>query len=228
MQSVNFIPARRTAAKQRRHRTTRWTVTVSAYAVLLVGVYACAYALWGGGYAAVADEERKTGLRAEHAKQAVNALQAELAAEEATLKANQALADQPDWSVLLVLVARDLGDEVVLDRCDLRPGQALETTAAGSPAPAPPSSVSPTAGPPAAAAPSPASGEAAAPGPFVLAVAGYGKTMTAVSQYVLTLERLALFDQVRLTKTNREPFLSTQAVAFQIECSLGGNGGGPK
>ncbi len=228
MQSVNFIPARRIAAKQRRRRMNRWAVTVSVYAMLLIGAYACSYALWGGGHAAMADEERKTSLRIEQAKRAISTLQGELTAEEATLKANQALADQPDWSVLLVLVARSLGDEVVLNRCDLGPGQALETAAAGSPAPGSRPSVPPTAGPPAAGPPSPVPREAAAPGPFVLAVAGYGKTMTAVSQFVLALERLGLFDQVRLIKTNREPFLSTQAVAFQIECSLGSNGGGPK
>jgi hypothetical protein len=218
MQSVNFIPARRITAKQRRRQINRWAVTVSVYAMLLIGVYACSYALWGGGHAAIADEERKTSLRVEQAKRAISTLQGELTAEEATLKANQALADQPDWSVLLVLVAGSLSDEVVLNRCDLRPGQVLETAAAGSPAPGPPPS-----GPP-----SPAPGAAATPGPFVLTVAGYGKTMTAVSQFVLALERLALFDQVRLIKTNREPFQSTQAVAFQIECSLGNNGGGPK
>jgi len=212
MRSVNFIPARRLAARSRRRRRNRWAVTMSVYALMLVGVYGGAYALWGGGHVALADEERRTTLRIEQSKRDIHTLQEELTAGEATLKANRALTDQPDWSILLALVARDLNDEVVLTRCELKGGASAAPTATAA-TPMPTTASAPAAVP--AASP-----EGARPEVFVLDVTGYGKTMMAVSQFVLAMERTGLFDEVRLVKTNREPFLTTSAVAFQITCLM--------
>lgn len=210
MQSVNYIPSHRLAAKGRRRRTNRWVVIGSAYAALLLGMYACFYALWGGGHRALADERQETDLRIQRTKQAIATVQRQLAAEEMTLEANQALADQPDWSVVLMLLAKSLDDEVVLNRCELK--------AAPTPAPTTPPTPVPTSAQPARTNTN----------TFVLVMAGYGKTVASVSRFVLELERPGLFDQVRLIKTNREPFLSGHAVNFQIECSIGAAQGDPK
>jgi hypothetical protein len=43
-----------------------------------------------------------------------------------------------------------------------------------------------------------------------------------VSQFVLRLEQTGLFESVELVKTNREPFLATDAVAFKLDCQLKG------
>jgi hypothetical protein len=144
---------------------------------------------------------RETALRIEKAHQAIEDAQRELATAERTLKANRAVGNQPDWSLLLALLARNLGDQVVLSQCELKPdvpGEAAVGAAGASDQPRP------------------------ARGGFILKLAGYGETQPDVSRFVLNLERAGLFDQVRLVRTSSRAFLSASAIAFELECGLGG------
>jgi hypothetical protein len=47
-----------------------------------------------------------------------------------------------------------------------------------------------------------------------------------VSQFTLALQRIGIFGQVRLIKTNREAYLSGQAIHFAIEGTLQDRPGG--
>jgi hypothetical protein len=151
----------------------------------------------------LAKEEDRTTATIQSADRAIRMLQGELATQEATLKANQALEGQPDWSCLLSLLARSLGDGAVVKRCELRPR--------------------PPAGPVTPASASQKEGDA-----YALRVSGVGRTVADVLQFAGELERSGLFDQIRLVKTDTEPFLSTTATSFEMEGSLGGKAENPK
>ena len=202
MKPFNFIPAHRVEAKRRHRRIRRWTAVSAAYLAVLLAAYAGLYALCGGGRTALADEQAKTDSRIKLCKQTIQSVQQELAAKEQRLKANQTVEKQPAWSLLLALLPASLGSEVFLTRCELRPDL---------PAPAA-----------AATATTPGTGL------FVLKMSGYGRSMQPVLQLARELERMELFDHVKLVKTTTEPLGTGTATAFQFECSLGGKGGRTK
>jgi Tfp pilus assembly protein PilN len=55
---------------------------------------------------------------------------------------------------------------------------------------------------------------------YTLEMRGLARTQASVSTFVASLEELKLFDQVRLLRTGREPFLSDSVITFDLECSL--------
>jgi Tfp pilus assembly protein PilN len=203
MKSVNFMPSYRIVARQRRRRIRLWTVVIGVTLVLeLVGI-ACGYGLWCGGRMVLAKEEDRAAATIQSADRAIRMLQGELATQEATLKANQALEGQPDWSRMLSLLAQSLGDGVIVKRCELKPR--------------------PPAGPVTPASAPLKEGDA-----YALKVSGVGRAVADVLQFAGALERSGLFDQIRLVKTDTEPFLSGTATVFEMECALGGKTENPK
>jgi Tfp pilus assembly protein PilN len=198
------MPAYRIEAGRQRLRLRRWIGVCTGYALLLLGGVVASHGLWGGQNAALTEEQQKAHQRIQAATQATREVEAHLAAQSAMLQASRSAQDQPDWSLLLALVAQSLNEDVVLKQCDLVPGPtpgAPESTAAGRP----PEGAGPT--------------ESAAVPTF--RTAGYGKTMEAVLQFAQALERTGLFDQIRLVKTAPEAFLSGTAIGFQLDCALG-------
>jgi hypothetical protein len=195
MNNVNFIPSYRRAAEQRRRRLTQWIILGVAYGVFLATAIASGYAVWGGGGAALADELENIKTQMKVTTSEMTAMRGDLDAKGKTLRAEQIVVSQPDWSLLLALLARSLSDGAVLTQCDLKP-----EVPAGAAATA-------------AAQPVPAS--------FSLRLSGYGKGLPAVLQFAQELERAGLFDQIRLVKTDPEPFMSGTAIRFQMECTMG-------
>jgi Tfp pilus assembly protein PilN len=55
---------------------------------------------------------------------------------------------------------------------------------------------------------------------YTLEMRGLARTQASVSIFVAALEEMKLFDQVRLLRTGREPFLSDSVITFDLECSL--------
>jgi Tfp pilus assembly protein PilN len=202
---VNLVPAYRVAAGRWRRRRTRWLSAGAAYTALLATLYLAAWVTWGGGDSVLAEQKAEIEARTQQAKQAISTCQAELTQQEELLAAYGAVRDHPDWSVLLALLANRLDDEAVLVHCEV--GPATASGPAGSAA--------------TAATEATSSAEGRATEAFTLRLAGYGRTVASVSRFALELERLGIFEQVRLLKTNREAFLACDAVRFQMECSLG-------
>ena len=128
----------------------------------------------------------------------VMVLTEEVAQVRRKLQAAQAVGQQPDWGGVLKVVAQNLGDQIVLDLCQLRKA---------SPA-----------------SPSPANNDTS-DGSLLLELSGWAKAQADVSAYVLRLEQTRLFGKVKLVKTTRQVFLGHPAVAFQLECTLGDSGG---
>jgi Tfp pilus assembly protein PilN len=55
---------------------------------------------------------------------------------------------------------------------------------------------------------------------YLLELRGLGKEQSAVSQFVSRLQQTGLFDDVRLVRTGREPFLNGAAVSFEVACEM--------
>jgi hypothetical protein len=55
---------------------------------------------------------------------------------------------------------------------------------------------------------------------YGLKLSGFGRTQTSVSQFVLRLERIGIFESVRLLNSYRQAFLNDQAIAFSLECRI--------
>jgi len=193
VQSRNFIPSHRLEAARRQRRLHAWIGTASVYAAALVAVYIGCVCVWGVDAKALARRRQATAHRAEQIRDQLHKAQADLTQARRTLKANEAIGGHPDWSLLLMLLARNMNERVVLRQCRLVPGGAEDDPAA----------------------------EQKATGAWRLEMSGFGREVTAVSQFALALEKTGLFEEVRLLKTVRQPFMAQQATHFEIRCALG-------
>lgn len=204
MTDVNLIPADRLASKRRMARLCIWAVTCGAYLTLLVVASLCAHAICGGD-GNVTQELKSTEQRVQEYNASITELRAQLAKTRTALEMSRAISSQPDWSKLLVLLGDQLGEEVVLNNCQLvavnKDGknmtahlqESFSSLAAGMPL---------------------------SERRHKLELSGLGRTQSSVSRFVLRLEEIGVFDSVRLVNSYRQPFLNDQAVAFSIECSI--------
>jgi len=213
MSDMNFIPSYRIMAGRRRALIRRWATASVVWAIVLVTLYAVAYATWGGGRVAIAGEQRRVAARVQESSQAIKVLQHELTATNLLLRSSQIVESQPDWSLLLALLPRALSGDVVLKRCEVRavPPVSLPPAASGG------------AGAAQTASSRAAPAATAAEPTFILKISGCGRSMPAVLQFVQELERMGLFDQVRLVHTNPEVVQTLSVTGFQVECSLSGS-----
>ncbi|MEE9211281.1 MAG: PilN domain-containing protein [Phycisphaeraceae bacterium] len=204
MTTVNLIPTPRRDARKRRVHTQRCLVLCVAYTVVLVAVFAACRITWADADHAVTDELNDAAHQIAGSNRAIAALQSQLADARRTLAADQAITQQPDWSLLLALLANTLSDDVVLRSCQLEPNQ--DPTAKNQRSSNQAQHVGAS-----------VSGRRS----YTLRVSGLGRSQAAVSQFVLRLEQTELFGRVALINTVREPFLAGQAFGFQLECELG-------
>ncbi|MEZ6190765.1 MAG: hypothetical protein R3C45_05675 [Phycisphaerales bacterium] len=197
MQRINLIPKSRQRDRQRRVRVRLWICMSLCYAALLAA--ACL------SYRGMSSSHDLTALTVDlDEKQAEltrledqqKSLRPRLNEQKLILVAEQSISDQPDWSLLLTYLADEvLGDKVVLSGCVLAP------SAPGDKADNTDSDT------------------------LVLTLTGYGQGTADVSQFILRLEQIGLFEKVTLARTNREPYLAGQAIAFEARCVMV-NGGG--
>ncbi len=59
---------------------------------------------------------------------------------------------------------------------------------------------------------------------FTLDVKGVGKSQPSVAKFVLALQQTDVFEDVKLVRTAREPFMDEMAVGFEVQCILGDAG----
>ncbi len=195
MKTTNLIPTPRREAKRRRGQRNACAAACGAYALLLAASLGVAHLVGPGGSESVearlaAVEQDTTRLERETA-----AARAELSAARSTLEANRTVAEQPDWSILMGLLARLTGEDVVLRSISVAPSVASQNVAPGK-APA-------------------------VPAETVLEVAGVGRSPLSVSRHVLKLEGTGLFAKVVLLEHNREPYLNNNAIVFRVQCTFG-------
>ena len=207
MNGINLIPAPRRAARRRRQHMCYCAAGCAAWALLSLAAAGFAHALWPSGDPRAAERLAEVTAEMQRTERAVAALHSQLAAARSTLRANQAIACQPDWSILLGLLGQQVGDNVVLKSCNVRTGARPVAPRRGEPRrvggrPEP--------------EPSPAAGEA----PFVLEASAIAVDHASANRFVLRLEQTGLFSKVTLLDTAREPFFDRNAIAFRLECTL--------
>ena len=197
MQRINLIPKVRQRDRQRRVRVRLW-IGVSLF-------YAATLAVVCLAYRGMSSSHDLTSLSAELAEKESELARIEsqqksllprLNEQKLILTAERSISDQPDWSLLLTYLADDvMGDQIVLSGCTLAPSAPGDKTGA-------------------------ADADA-----LVFTLTGYALSTADVSQFILRLEQIGLFDKVTLARTNREPYLAGQAIAFEARCLMNNSGG---
>jgi hypothetical protein len=129
----------------------------------------------------------------------------QLAETMTALETTTAIRGQPDWGKLLTGLSLQVGDQIVLTRCQ------LTTLTADDKAVTIEGSGSLPAGP---------LGTFLTGCRHTLVLNGYGKAQESVSRFVLRLEESGAFDLVRLVHSSRQTFLQGEAVAFGVECQF--------
>ena len=148
----------------------------------------------------------------EQTERAIAEIRAKLAAAQSTLRANQGIVAQPDWSILLALLGKQVNNDVVLKSCHVRPGNTPRGVFNAAPK-AEPRRV-PSRQPDAGSAPP------AETVPYILETTGLADDHQAANAFVLRLEKTRLFSKVTLLDTARESFLEKNKVNFRVECTL--------
>ena len=198
---VNLIPMYHQAAHRRRAYAMRWVGICAGYTMLVMAAGFGAQCLWGRGAMDVSERLANLNASAASNESAAKAFGPKLEQMQTTLAASRTVGSQPDWSVLLRLVAGLLDHKTVLSSCRLKPaaeaGGRLVLGSEGKPK------------------------RFGAKG-YVLDLNGLGENQQAVAGYVLRLEKTGLFGKVALIDTRKEPFLrgGQNAIGFQIHCTL--------
>lgn len=202
MTRINLIPAARHDARRRR-RHARWCMTSCVLYALIAGAGAAACrCAWGAVDPALAVRVSSIADQTKHAQAAATLTRAQLAAVRATLQADRQLTAQPDWSLLLALLSREAGDQIIFHTCALAPRAAASLVA-------PAVAIS-------AASAKPISHPNAE---LTLKVTGVGMSQIAISAFVLRLEKTHLFSKVSVN-THADTYLGAEVVAFDIDCPL--------
>ncbi len=218
IEQANLIPPVRQTARRRRSRVRFWISACTVYALVLVAAGGALQSVLGSTDSVLESEVSALSTEISGTKREVAQVQPKLVEAKLTLAASQAVGSQPNWSVLLTLLADALRDpssadgesDLVLSACEL---ERVSELPSGVPLA--------IAGGGAASAGGEAAKSMTGKRRFSLRVAGVGKTQAVISQYVLRLEQTGLFERVTLLETKRTPFVNGEAVAFRLDCLLG-------
>jgi Tfp pilus assembly protein PilN len=203
MGDVNFIPAARRVRKRRRRRLVLWAAVCLVYGGLLTVCSVAKCCFCPGENRDVADLLAQTTQRIDTDNETMTAIRRQLSEVAAAMQTAHAMKQQPDWSRLLVGLSEQLGENVVLSRCQLETfGDDDQPLADGE----------------ASTVASKSLGALLTERRYKLRLTGFGKRQEDVSQFVLRLEAAGVFERVHLASSSRQTFLDGQAVAFVVEC----------
>ena len=121
MRGVNLIPAPRLQAQRRMTRLCRWGAACGVYGAVIVCAAAVGQMTSSQGHVALEAQAAELHRQTQEDLEAVKRIRPELAATTAALQVAQRVGEQPDWSLLLALVADRLGDDAVLSSCRIHP-----------------------------------------------------------------------------------------------------------
>lgn len=203
MSDVNLIPAGRLAARRRRTRLVLWGTVCGVYAFLVAAGSLTFHVAQAGEGRGVAESLGAVDQQIERDNRALLEARRQLAETMTELETTTAIHGQPDWAKLLTGLSLQVGEQIVLTRCQLTTVTAdnkVITVEGGG---------SETAGP---------LGTFLTGCRHTLVLNGFGKSQESVSRFVLRLEESGAFDLVRLVNSSRQTFLQGEAVAFGVEC----------
>jgi len=203
MNDVNFIPAERLRAKRCKARSHLWGGICAVYIALVVVASLGGHILCPDQDVGLAKQLAAAESQIKLNDDAMLELRRTLTSASAAMETSRAIHHQPNWSRLLAGLVYELGQELVLSRCQL-----VAMREDGKPLTEP-------------------WNEATLAKPlcvvlskhqYQLVLHGFGQTQESVSRFVLQLEGIGLFKRVRLISSSRQTFLDSQAVAFTVEC----------
>lgn len=194
MIGVNLIPQSLRQARRHRRRIAGWTVGGGIYALTLLFACVVARSLYLADTHALDQQTAELIHRIATADQNSRLLKSQLAELQAQSQTARAIADQPDWSLLLGVLANTMDDQLVLRELRLAPEKNSKTAVADA---------------------------LSGPQEYSLVIRGLGGNSTAVAKFVSHLEETNFFDEVKLSHTGREPFRTGMAESFDLECTFG-------
>lgn len=191
MISANLLPATYRRQIARQDRAARWSVFIAAYAVALVIVWLSSRQYVAGGRSAL--ERRVGAIDAEIAgiNSGITGLKEKAIRVQASLTTARSIADHPDWSVLLSLIASLKSADIEIDRVALGP-----RTAEGKP------------------------GSAKSTKGVWVRLSGLAKDHQAIAHFALRLEGAHLFDRVALEDARKSAVGPEGLVGFEIEAQI--------
>ncbi len=200
---ANLIPAPRWRAKMRQKRIRKWIVVFGVYLIILLGAHVTVKRFFDPDNTTLAQEVRDEAARMSLLNARVMSLQGQVAQANSELLAARSVGKQPDWSILMWLMADTSGQDIVLNQCLLKKIEQEDSSAKNVRR---------------------SGGDNAKRTSkrnrirYTVLVGGFANSHEAISKFVLKLEDTGLFEQIRLEGTNRREFHETQAVAFKIAC----------
>jgi hypothetical protein len=206
---VNLIPLVRVQARRRAARIRVWLVIMPLCASILAGAYGWIRVAWSSDLDSITAEIKKADADIRAADKEDSAAKARIAELQPRFRAAKAVGDQPDWGLLLSLVASRLGHDAVLNSCTLSPpadGIAVPVAATVSGKTSKAGEARPR--------------ESGRPERFTLALSGLARTQDAVSAFVSGLEDAGVFDRVTIAEARRTAVAGQEGVAFRVECTL--------
>lgn len=204
--SVNLVPKQRQQARCKNARMQFWMGSCGGYALLWLIAFFLLRLIGNGGPNALGSDLEKINNRTKEVEGNLAQIRSDLGRSNAELAASRKIGSQPDWSVLLSVLASTLGDSIVLRECQLTTAQSSDSASSNGKKIKFLQEVVSNNKP------------VADRGNVQLQISGLGLNQQAVSEYVLRIEQLDLFSLVKLVETRREPFLDSQAIAFSLRC----------
>ncbi len=211
MESLNLLPPGRRAELRLRHRFHLWSLGSVVYGVVTLG--AC-IALAAGEpvvdmretrelSSLAREKEMYEGLKKQHTD---NILEEKRRKEGADL-----VADHPDWSILLELLAVHRGDDAVIVGVDVKP----DVTSAKDDEPK-------TKGRGAQSKGDKDTMDKAEtrPDPYSIRVEGFASTQTTVAEFADRLQRIGVFASVTLQRSSTRLLEQRPVVDFIVVCRL--------
>lgn len=193
MIGVNLLPASFIEIRQRRARIRAWGMICAIHAILVAGVGMVS----ASGGETTATLRTKVGLaqtRLENKTKEIDALRRALADRARRVDAIRAIADHPNWSILLDMLATLRGTDVVLERVSIDPDTA----------------------------PPPGSKPGAVPKlRYQITIEGLARSNAAVLEYALAIQRVGIFESVRPEQTRQRETGAGDLFGFQLKCVLG-------
>ncbi|MBS0187711.1 MAG: PilN domain-containing protein [Planctomycetes bacterium] len=201
MVTANLLPRARREALARRDRAVLWSWVVVVYTGLLVFLFLASRQYVAHGRSTL--ERRAAAIESEVAglQSTLTGLREKSGKTQSLLATARSIADHPDWSVLLSLVASIRGNDIEVERVALGPRKAPETKP-GTPAKQP-------------------------KGVWVR-LSGLAKDHQAIAQFALRLEGAGLFDRVSLADARKSGSEPEGFVGFEIEAQIDEQQGGAK
>lgn len=196
-QTINLIPASRRSERLVRLAIRKWLAVGVSYALVVFLLWATYSSTGARDYLALASELADAQAGGRTAQQSVNQLRRQLTDATQRRSVAEEVRNRPDWSLLLICLGNEVGNDIVLREVQVFPG---ENTARDA---------------------RPKELQIFGADTYTVSIRGVGLSQQAVSQFTLRLQNLGLFDTVQMTRSGREQLGNSSGIGFDLQCQLG-------